>query len=106
MINNKTEATMYDFKRLCNFYDSCNNCPLGVFIDESSCPHFNKIKEVNDIILKWVKTHPKKTKETDFLEKFPNSNPIEICPKTMGDTNECLPMSCEDCKVKYWTEEI
>lgn len=106
MTDNRTEATMYDFKRLCDFYSGCDACPLGVFNNESSCPHFNKIKEVNDIILKWVKTHPKKTRETDFLKKFPKSNPIEICPKAMGDTNECLPMSCEDCKVKYWTEEI
>ena len=106
MTDNRTEATMYDFKRLCSFYGRCDTCPLGVFNNESVCPHFNKVKEVNDIILKWTKTHPKKTRETDFLEKFPNSKPIEICPQAMGDITKCPPMFCDDCKIKYWTEGI
>lgn len=66
MTDNKTEATLYDFKRLCNFYSRCDACPLGVFVNESSCPHFNKIEEVNDIILKWAKTHPKKQEKRIF----------------------------------------
>ena len=43
---------------------------IGIFIDESSCPHFNKLKEVNDIILKWVKTHPEKNKRNEFFRKI------------------------------------
>jgi len=114
MIDNKTEVTFYDFVRFKKakncFQGSCSKCELsshnnGYHLD---CSEFilRYPKEVNDMVLQWIEENPKRTRKSEFLEKFPNSNPIKICPQAMGDITKCPPMFCDNCKIKYWTEEV
>ena len=106
------KATIYDFARMCKFYKNCNDCALAkstaicqVFIEE----HPDK---ANEIILKWCKEHPIETRQSKFLEIFPNvalvGEAINICPREIDNkySADCTKSSCYDCKNFYWLAEI
>lgn len=109
----KEKATIYDYARMCKFYDDCNICPLGkttchLFISENP-------DKANEIILKWCKKHPIKTRQSEFLKMFPNAGishkgylEIEPCnvEKSLFDTVTCVPRDCEECKKEYWLAEV
>lgn len=97
-------------ERMCksqNPNDECVGCPLE-FFDECS-----GIESV-DIVEKWSKEHPRKTRQDAFLKLFPKArvsdegliviNPCaiehDLSVKCMGSG-----MSCRECRKKYWLGE-
>ena len=113
----KEKATIYEYARMCKFYDDCNICPLGkttchLFISENP-------DKANEIILKWCKEHPVETRQDRFLKMFPNTKInsdgiIMISPCTLegGETIPknfpCSPCTddCVECRKKYWLAEV
>ena len=109
----KEKATIYDYARMCKFYDSCNDCPLflkcGTLIAEET-------DEANEIILKWCEEHPAKTRQSEFLKMFPNAGiykgAISICPYTIDCDYDCknkenyVDFDCTGCKKEYWLAEV
>lgn len=112
------KATIYDYARMCKFYDDCNDCPLflkcGALIAEET-------DKGNEIILKWCEEHPIKTKQDKFLEMFPNAmkdgDVINIDPCVVDETLplastcwECAKKNnvedCEECRKNYWLAEV
>ena len=82
--------------RMCNSYgSSCNGCPISIEIQRSGdyldCYGFVKlnIDKVVEVVEKWDKEHPVKTRKSALLEIFPtvilseDGIPI-ICPHDMG----------------------
>lgn len=79
---------------------------------------FNKGSSAEDVVKEveeWSAAHPRKTRQSVFLEQYPRANllgngVITICPKAIekgyapsagsNDTN------CFDCKTKYWMQEV
>lgn len=96
---------LMEFSRMHNYYDiDCRNCPR----DKEGCsllgtqdkPYLEKL--VADVE-KWSKEHPQKTRQQDFLEKFPkaetndNGTP-KACCKHLGYTMNCpTRSSCKEC---------
>lgn len=72
----KEKATIYDFVRVCRFHDECQECPLwdNNCCDCSTTLLDSDVDKLNDIILKWCKEHPVKTRQDKFLEMFPNAD--------------------------------
>lgn len=110
------KATIYDYARMCKFYDDCNDCPLflkcGALIAEET-------DKANEIILKWCKEHPVETRQDRFLKMFPNTKInsdgiIMISPCTLegGETIPknfpCSPCTddCVECRKEYWLAEV
>ena len=72
-------------KRVCYLYDECDKCPfdskcLGI-INKSD----EELKKIVDITEKWLKEHPRKTRQSVFLEQWPETEidvngVIQICP--------------------------
>lgn len=110
------KATIYDYVRFCNSHNgSCCKCEL-----------YNKRRvgytcawvlqhhtdEMNEIILKWCKEHPVKTRQEKFLEMFPNAQlsngkVLTVCPRDINKTfNANCRNSCFDCKKSYWLAEV
>lgn len=101
--------------RMCINYDSqCNGCPIGIeskkkYLDCDSFIKFH-IEEVVEIVEKWMKEHPAKTRKSMLLEMFPKT-PINeegvpsICPLNVGAKIKCL-NKCGKCYKEFWTEEI
>lgn len=87
--------------RMCKTYTTCEGCPLEPK-DTYDCIK-DSVKAVA-IVEKWAEEHPQKTILSDFLEKFPKANGIEVvwnvCVKHLGyeSYNNCG-MEDEDCAI-------
>lgn len=111
----KEKATIYDLWRICRHYSAvCSSCPLcgkdcvlGIDVP------IEQMDEMNEIILKWCKEHPIKTRQDKFLEMFPNvqknNKIIDICPKTVDkgySLGYCNGECCNNCRKSYWLAEV
>ena len=58
------------FGRLCNNYLCGDNCPLiDICDDESDDSYVRKVQ----IVEKWAKEHPVKTRQSEFLKQWPDA---------------------------------
>ena len=71
------------------------------------------IKKNVDIVIKWAKDHPVKTRQSEFLKMFPNAAIDEdngilcIKPCTIDESIGCTNgKGCDDCYRKYWLAEV
>lgn len=114
------KATIYDYIRMCkSFEQDCRDCPLFTPNDGRSCRQVmeDTPNKANEIILKWCKEHPVKTRQSEFLEMFPNAmkdgDVINIDPCVVDETLhlastcwECAKKNnvedCEECRKNYW----
>lgn len=105
-------------RRLCKMQKICNGCPLrdncdciADLCDGASCDEAEKGVQ---IVEKWAKDHPVKTRQIEFLKMFPNAKTmggvIVICPNYIDsayrNVEYCDHSFCEECCKKYWSEEV
>lgn len=88
------EATIYEYARMCASFEKCNQCVLCKFCADQRNMFSNDIDKANEIILKWCKEHPVKTRQSEFLKMFPNAEVasfgvINICPTKIDTTIGC-----------------
>lgn len=93
-----------------------NECPLKTFCDTKYYGLDKKtINAAVKAVEKWVKDHPKRTRQSEFLKEFPNVvvgyGTINILPcwldKTLAqDCDGVHPRECIECKKAYWGKEI
>lgn len=101
-------------KRMCNSYKGCDGCPLA----ESHCviSHVTSDEDCERIIVtveQWSKEHPRKTRQSVFLEQWPNvavseDGVIKIRPCNL-DVNArkgCLGVTCDYCRREFWMQEV
>lgn len=109
--------------RMCRFYETCSKCPCfyksGIAVN---CILANGLslaenKEQVAIVEKWSKEHPRKIRQSVFLEQYPNSliddegilkiNPCHINKNFnhFFSKNYCE-TSCTICRRNYWSEEV
>ena len=115
----KEKATIDDYARFCKHnISNCKKCPLSHCGNNSGlgCSMFVKkhTDKANEIILKWIKEHPVKTRQSELLKAFPNV-PIDytvssICPIDFDkffDAEMChCYKDCTTCKKEYWLTEV
>lgn len=107
-------------KRMCeSFGTSCDGCPLH----GGPCPSINSMNDgdLERMLVKveqWSKEHPRKTRQSVFLEQWPNAEldcegDIAIEPCTIDMTmyskeNGCftLDADCEKCRREFWRQEV
>ena len=77
-------------------------------------------EDVVDEVEKWAKEHPAKTRQSEFLEMFPNASIIAngtlgICPKSLDKDRDCFYsidygnnkfVDCLGCINQFWLEEV
>lgn len=108
-------------KRMCYSGEMCEKCPLYNNFSEmgSVCDVLlnitdEKASKVKSIVEQWVKEHPAKTRQSEFLKRFPNAminegdgilciTPCNIEGKSIGCPNG---KSCGDCRREYWLAEV
>ena len=113
---------IYGLRRMCNYYNAAS-CEKMVNGKVELCPAYTSKEcldigtlkdDMFDIVENWVKEHPAKTRQSEFLKMFPNANMwnnvVNICPKGV-DKNfipnyNCDDAPCCDCIKEYWKEEI
>lgn len=81
---------------------------LGCDID---CNYEEVVKEIEE----WSAAHPRKTRQSVFLEQYPNARVagkgiVGIWPcdveKNMQNVTYCNSLSCEVCRCEFWTQEV
>ena len=103
--------------RMCeSFGDSCTGCPAsngGCAVgQESTLDATAQIAMVE----KWSAAHPRKTRQSVFLEHWPEAELDEcgylvICPKRISDDYRnryaiCINRVCFDCRREFWMQEV
>ena len=106
--------------RLCNNYLCGDNCPLiDSCDDESDDGYVRKVQ----IVEKWAKAHPVKTRQSELLKLFPNMKidddtgtlcmcPMNFNPETYKDEDKCFcvhmrdDIHCAECRRDFWLKEI
>lgn len=64
----------------------------------------------------WAAAHPRKTRQSAFLEQWPNARPADdglltFCPKRFDFHISCLAechslKKCSDCRREFWMHEV
>lgn len=117
-------------ERMCkSFNDNCKNkdgnnfcCGLRYEADKSgeSCEEYisNHPAQAVEIVERWAKEHPRKTRQSEFLKLFPRVSMtadgiISFCPDSMDSEFECprktrdsIDPICGECRREYWLEEV
>ena len=94
----------------------CDKCPLSSRNNEADCACLELEQDYPEkaveIVEKWAKEHPAKTRQSEFLKMFPDSvtdrnGIIGICPRNVNRQYYCGTYDdCEKCREKFWMEEI
>ena len=102
-------------RRLCKSKECCSECKLynkkgGYCIVDTN----EYAEKAVQIVEQWGKEHTVKTRQSEFLKRFPNAKTmndvITICPNDIDSTYRnmeyCDHSFCEECCKKYWNEEV
>ena len=91
----------------------CGNCVLSSFCGK---PCHERTKEDAEkamtIVEERMKTHPVKTRQSEFLKMFPNTplgcdnGIITTCPANFYALDCKRGVSCDDCCREFWLAEI
>lgn len=106
-------------KRMCKG-KKCNECPLYKKINafRPCVPYAIEDEKMNvEIVEKWAKEHPVKTRQSKLLKLFPNAKmengiltifPCVIDPSSSERRiiGKCDGKDCWQCRKEYWLEEI
>ena len=106
--------------RMCNdYYSKCWSCPAG---DNTSCKLDSSYSAISAeekvaIVEQWAERHPAKTRQSVFLEQWPEAlsreGILQVCPASVshgfrGKFGECVvePKDCKKCKRQFWLAEV
>ena len=107
-------------KRMCNSYDGCKGCPFG----DSKCVIDSTIsdkdfKRIVATVEQWSKEHPRKTRQSVFLEQWPEAiisddelpevAPCQLCAGLIhgGSVEDCENRGlCVECRREFWMQEV
>ena len=106
-------------KRMCKSYGTCVGCP----VERGNCGlgANTSVEEYEKIIAaveQWSKEHPRKTRQSVFLEQWPEANiddlgVLKVCPSTISISHRhahggCAYIGggCSDCRRKFWMQEV
>ena len=119
---NQAKKFLEEWRRMCDSYKGpCESC-LAVAYCQHYSPSdwdgtFNGSVSIDDLISRveqWSKGHPRKTRLTDFLEKYPNA-PLDegapvLLPWALGYCGDTRCYNCEKAKGKplawCWEQEV
>ena len=110
-----------EYLRMCGKFSDCEECPAFMTdfctanVEEQSQ---ETAGEVVRVVEEWSAAHPRKTRQSVFLEQYPEANISEqgvllVCPCPIsashrnalgGCATTCR--GCDDCRKEYWLQEV
>ena len=105
--------------RMCKSFDKCSyGCPAwdgSCKLEPGSYLKCEADKAVK-IVEEWSAAHPRKTRQSVFLEQWPNAsiipdtNTLDVYPcviePTMQNTGWCVNKRCTTCRREFWMQEV
>lgn len=111
--------------RMCkSFGDGCTGCPASNACKNELCCAFDigSTLDATDqvaIVEKWYTEHPRKTRQSVFLEQYPEADAIDeygvlrICPIGISAAHRGIDGLCKnperpciDCRHEFWMKEV
>lgn len=106
-------------KRMCNSYNGCDGCSLA----ESHCiiSHVmsdEACEEIAAAVEQWSKEHPRKTRQSVFLEQYPETQiddigVLGVCPAIISPAHRIngggcthYRQRCSECRREFWMQEV
>lgn len=113
-------AFLRERKRMCNSYKCCVGCPLvESHCIISSATSDEDFKKMTDVVEQWLNEHPRKTRQSVFLEQWPDAiisddGLPEVVPCQLraglihGDSvDDCENRGlCTECRREFWMQEV
>lgn len=95
--------------RMCKSCALCVDCPLDGEMTDCFCGV--ETDTIVPIVEQWTKEHPIKTRQSVFLEQWPNAqvgDGLLFCPKPVDTTYFCCcaSKSCSDCRREFWMQKV
>lgn len=105
--------------RMCKSFDKyCYGCPAwdgSCKLEPGSYLKCEADKAVK-IVEEWSAAHPRKTRQSVFLEQYPDAKidddgVIAICPTAFSsayrdDIGKCAWVTCSKCRSEFWSQEV
>lgn len=103
--------------RMCKQFSSCAECPANGVIC-GTIGETNDAERLVQIVEAWAKEHPRKTRQDEFLERWPEAQvdkdgilficPANIAKNQRGEYGGCAnPMEpCPKCRRRFWQQEV
>lgn len=103
--------------RMCRFYHharGCYQCPAK----DCECSALEGMVDDDNIVTiveEWSAAHPRKTRQSVFLEQWPNcmmgnDDVVGMCPRNVDKMHACsnaqLFNGCTDCRREFWMQEV
>lgn len=107
--------------RMCTTYTPkhCEGCPADNYGGEGvACIMVDKIdaERLVPIVEEWAAAHPRKTRQSVFLEQWPNAefdcqeviviDPCDVDKTMHGKDENCYNCNCDDCRREFWMQEV
>lgn len=102
--------------RMCDYYGNCGDCPAGNY---EGCSSLKEIPNMVPIVEQWVKAHPIKTRQSEFLKMWQDAEIGDdglpaVAPCQLNvELLQCESQKdCEDrgvcgkCRHDFWLKEI
>lgn len=107
-------------KTLCRMcHCECLKCEFGKARSGfETCPVWQRThpKEAVEIAEKWAAEHPVKTRQSVFLEQYPETEIdkygcLRLCPELVSADyrnrhGDCINRVCIDCRREFWMQEV
>ena len=106
-------------KRMCTSCKDCDGCPLkGTHCVLSHVTPDKNYARIITTVEQWSKEHPRKTRQSVFLEQWPEANiddlgVLKVCPSPISISHRnahggCAYIGggCSDCRRKFWMQEV
>lgn len=106
-----------ELNRMCEKSNLCDDCPIYKATGRNCGLAYNNAEMLAghvEIVEQWAKEHPVRTRQSVFLERYPNAaigenGSIGICPATIEGKN-CNELAagtscCKECRSNYWSQE-
>lgn len=104
-------------RRMCNAQDDCDTCPICIVCADYFVNHNYSQEKASGMVStveQWAKEHPVKTRQSVFLEQWPDArikkadglpmtSPCDLDDKLAG---KCEGIPCPECRKKFWLAEV
>ena len=110
-----------NYRRLCQTFDGCYGCPCHETAFCSVAAKFQSqesAEEVVQVVEKWAAAHPVKTRQSVFLEQWPEASvdecgTLQVCPYMVSVPHRNMhggcatpDRNCTDCRREFWMQEV
>lgn len=105
-----------EYKRMRDSTGSCDSCPAsGQCLYDDTIQNYAGVVAITE---KWSKEHPRKTRQSVFLEQWPEAEldtngAVAICPTILSSdyrsaNKRCKHpgTACSDCRREFWMQEV